>query len=175
VQQSALRTTGPSARIGCEGRTAATLIPSLLLTATAAALLSGCASSDQITTSVAAANGSGSVTSPALAGDLLSAPTSSNVDISPNQHGYLDALTAAGVHRSSDLRALSIGSYVCQARAAGQSAQAVWDFVLPLVRGDIQDDVADHDAGRHASGTRQATAVSTVTAEYIRIATERLC
>ena len=40
---------------------------------------------------------------------------------------------------SSDLTALSIGSYVCQARAARQTDQAVWDFVLPLVRNDVTD------------------------------------
>ena len=40
---------------------------------------------------------------------------------------------------SSDLLALSIGSYVCQARAAKQSDQAVWDFVVPLVRSDVRN------------------------------------
>ena len=35
-----------------------------------------------------------------------------------------------GVTPSSDLSALSIGSYVCQARAARQADQAVWDFVV---------------------------------------------
>ena len=46
---------------------------------------------------------------------------------------------AAGVKPSSDLLALTIGSYVCQARAAKQSDQAVWDFVLPLVRNDVRN------------------------------------
>lgn len=142
----------------------------MLLTATAATFLSGCASTGEVTTSIAAANGSGAPTTPALAGDLLSAPTSSNVSISPNQHGYLDALAAAGVHPSSDIGALSIGSYVCQARAAGQSDQAVWDFVLPLVRSDIKD-VGDHLPDGHA----EAASIDAATAEYIRIATEQLC
>jgi hypothetical protein len=86
----------------------------------------------------------------------------------PKQRGYLDALTAAGVQPSSELLALSIGSYVCQARAAEQSDQAVWDFVLPMVRGDVRD----------AHGSAQAPPVGEVnsaTADYIRIATERLC
>ena len=41
---------------------------------------------------------------------------------------------------SSNLAALSIGSYVCQARAAKQNDHAVWDFVLPLVRSDVRGD-----------------------------------
>ncbi len=55
------------------------------------------------------------------------------------QRAYLDALKAAGVKPSSDLLALSIGSYVCQARAAKQSDQAVWDYVMPLVRSDVRN------------------------------------
>ena len=55
------------------------------------------------------------------------------------QREYLDALKAAGVKPSSDLVALTIGSYVCQARAAKQNDQAVWDFVLPLVRSDVRN------------------------------------
>ena len=55
------------------------------------------------------------------------------------QRAYLDALKAAGVRPSSDLLALSIGSYVCQARAAKQSDQAVRDYVTPLVRNDVRD------------------------------------
>ena len=59
--------------------------------------------------------------------------------VTGQQRAYLDALKAAGVKPSSDLLALSIGSYVCQARAAKQSDQAVWDFVVPLVRSDVRD------------------------------------
>jgi len=43
--------------------------------------------------------------------------------VTGQQRAYLDALKAAGVKPSSDLLALSIGSYVCQARAAKQSDQ----------------------------------------------------
>ena len=46
---------------------------------------------------------------------------------------------------SSDLLALSIGSYVCQAHAARQSDQAVWDFVLPMVRNDVRDTARERD------------------------------
>jgi Protein of unknown function (DUF732) len=165
VQQSACNEAGRSVQAGYHSGTATLFIPSLLVAATAAVLLSGCSTTDEITTSANAANRSGAATNPALDGDPLAAPSSSNVSVSPVQHAYLDALTAAGVHQSSDLRALSIGSYVCQARAAGQSDQAVRDFVLPLVRGD---------ADRHP-GDLEAPSIDKVAAEYIRIATERLC
>ena len=58
--------------------------------------------------------------------------------VTPQQRTYLDALKAAGVKPSTDLLALSIGSYVCQARAAKQSEAAVRDYVTPLVRGDVR-------------------------------------
>lgn len=86
----------------------------------------------------------------------------------PQQRDYVDALKAAGVKPSSDLLALRIGSYVCQARAAKQSDQAVWDFVLPLVRSDVRDNQLSVTAPA-------AGAVNSATADYIRIATERLC
>ena len=88
--------------------------------------------------------------------------------VTPAQRAYLDALTKAGVQPASELSALSIGSYVCQARAANQSDQAVWDFVLPLVRGDVRD---SHAAAVAPPGGR----VDAVTADYIRIATDKLC
>ena len=85
---------------------------------------------------------------------------------------YLDALRAAGVRPSSDLTALSIGSYVCQARAAKQTDQAVWDFVAPLVRNDVAD--ADTGDGIRAMAP-SPDEVHSATADYIRIATDRLC
>jgi hypothetical protein len=88
--------------------------------------------------------------------------------VTPEQRGYLDALTDAGVHTSNELLALSIGSYVCQAHAAEQSDQAVWDFVAPMVRDDVHDSLPGDEAPT-------AGQVDTVTADYIRIATERLC
>ncbi|MGB5112631.1 MAG: DUF732 domain-containing protein [Mycobacterium sp.] len=85
--------------------------------------------------------------------------------VTPDQQAYLDALVGAGVQPSDELMALSIGAYVCQARAAKLSEQAVWDFVLPLVRDDVDDAHLAPEAGE----------VDTATADYIRIATERLC
>lgn len=86
----------------------------------------------------------------------------------PHQQAYLQALADAGVRPADELMALSIGAYVCQARAAKQSEQAVWDFVLPLVRDDVDD--------AHATSVApEVGEVNSATADYIRIATERLC
>jgi hypothetical protein len=89
----------------------------------------------------------------------------STLMVSGQQRAYLDALVASGVHPSSDLLALSIGSCVCQARAAGQSPQAVWDYVHPLVSSDV------HNA--HMSST--SADVDATTDRYIRVASDRLC
>jgi uncharacterized protein DUF732 len=96
--------------------------------------------------------------------------------VTPAQQSFLDALGAAGIKPSSELSALSIGSYVCQARAANQSDQVVWDFVLPMVRGDVRD----ANAAPNASPNVQAAAppagqVNSATADYIRIAAATLC
>lgn len=88
--------------------------------------------------------------------------------VTGQQRAYLDALNAAGVKPSSDLMALRIGSYVCQARAAKQSDQAVWDVVVPLVRGDVR-------TAHLSSAVPSADEVDTATADYIRIATDKLC
>lgn len=90
------------------------------------------------------------------------------VTVTGQQRLYLDALEAAGVRSTSDLRALSIGSSVCQARAAKQSDQAVWESILPLVRSDVR-------ATRPSSMRISVDEVDSATADYIRIATERLC
>ncbi len=107
------------------------------------------------------------------------ADQSQYLTVSDRQRSYLDALEGAGVQPSDELLALSIGSYVCQARAAKQSPRAVRDFVLPLVRSDFDDfsDPRDPDDPRSTAGARQpsAAAVDAATAEYIRIATEQLC
>lgn len=107
-----------------------------------------------------------------LPGPGSSGPRSNALIVSPHQQSYLDGLAEAGVEPSSELSALSIGSYVCQARAAGQTDQAVWDFVEPLVRNDIRD--ADASADIRADLPSPDAAHST-TADYIRIATDRLC
>lgn len=100
--------------------------------------------------------------------------TSNALVVTPHQQSYLDALRAAGVTPSSDLSALSIGSYVCQARAARQTDEAVWDFVAPLVRDDVSDtDGSDTDGAR--AETPSAGDIHSATADYIRIATDRLC
>jgi len=101
------------------------------------------------------------------------APEQPNTDtnamvVTDQQRAYLDALNADGVKPSSDLMALRIGSYVCQARAAKQSDQAVWDVVVPLVRGDVR-------TARLSSSAPAAGDVDAATADYIRIATDKLC
>lgn len=91
-------------------------------------------------------------------------------DLTPPQRDYLGALAEVGIHPSSELRALSIGAYVCQARAAGQSDQTVWDSVAPMVRSDVIETSA---------GSRQTPAmttdVDTVVGDVIHIATQKLC
>lgn len=94
------------------------------------------------------------------------APTA--LTVTAQQRAYLDALKAAGVHASTDLLALSIGSYVCQARAAKQTEAAVRDYVTPLVRGDVRSDQMN-------AISPPPSEVDALTADYIRIATERLC
>jgi hypothetical protein len=101
-------------------------------------------------------------------GPPQTAGASNALVVTPQQRAYLDALKAAGVKPSSDLKALSIGSYVCQARAAKQSDQAVWAFVHPLVRSDVRNT-------RLASMAPSPAEVNAATADYIRIATETLC
>ena len=88
--------------------------------------------------------------------------------VTAQQRSYLDALAASGVRPSTDLFALSIGSYVCQARAAKQSEQAVHDYVTPLVRGDVR-------SSQMNAISPPPSEVDALTADYIRIATERLC
>jgi hypothetical protein len=147
--------------------------------ALATAVLSGCSANDGLLSSVtlpaddtttALVSGRqdpGASPAPPPAGSSGS-ETVNKLTVTGQQRAYLDALAAGGVHPSSELLALSIGSYVCQARAAGQSPQAVWDFVHPLVSSDV------HDA--HMSSMPPTPAdVDAATGSYIRVATERLC
>lgn len=145
---------------------------------TLAAALSGCSVADSVMSNVtlpASETPSKESATPGRAASALPAPPATEgggaqatLAVSAQQQAYLDALVADGLHPSTDLLALSIGSYVCQARAAGQSQQAVWDYVHPLVSNDV------HDA--HMSSMAPTTAdVDAATASYIRIATERLC
>jgi Protein of unknown function (DUF732) len=138
------------------------------MVACAALVATGCSMGDD----VIAGMGSPTSDSATLGSGLqsISQPPASEpaMVVTAEQQGYLDALAAAGVQPSSQLVALSIGSYVCQARAANQSDQAVWDFVLPMVRGDVRD-------SQLSSAAPPAGEVNSVTADYIRIATDRLC
>lgn len=90
------------------------------------------------------------------------------IPVTGQQRGYLDALNAAGVRPSSELLALRIGSYVCQARAAKQSDQGVWDIVVPLVRNDVR-------TASVSTSAPPTDEVNSETADYIRIATDKLC
>jgi hypothetical protein len=143
-----------------------------LLVASAAALLTGCSIADNMmatiglpTSETAPAHAQGGARPP---GPPQPEGGSNALIVTGQQRAYLDALKAAGVKPSSDLLALSIGSYVCQARAAKQTDQAVWDFVVPLVRNDVRDE--NMSAMVPSTGE-----VTSRTADYIRIATARLC
>ena len=113
------------------------------------------------TQSLAQAQGSG----PRLLGE--GAQSDERLTVTVQQRAYLDGLKAAGIRPSTDLLALSIGSYICQARAAKQSDQALRDYVRPMVRSDLRNIQMNTDA--------PPAEVDGVTADYIRIATERLC
>jgi hypothetical protein len=132
------------------------------LVASAAAALTGCSIADDMMATVGLP-----------ASETASAPAqpegqANAMVVTGQQRSYLDALTAAGVKPSSDLTALRIGSYVCQARAAKQSDQGVWDVVVPLVRGDVR-------TTHMSTMAPSADEVNSATADYIRIATDKLC
>jgi hypothetical protein len=133
-----------------------------LLVASATALLTGCSVADDVMATVGLP-----VSESAAAPEQPENDTSAMV-VTDQQRGYLDALNAAGVKPSSELMALRIGSYVCQARAAKQSDQAVWDVVVPLVRGDVR-------TAHLSAAVPSADEVASATADYIRIATDKLC
>jgi hypothetical protein len=133
-----------------------------LLVASATALLTGCSVADDVMATVGLP-----VSESAAAPEQPENDTNAMV-VTDQQRGYLDALNAAGVKPSSELMALRIGSYVCQARAAKQSDQAVWDVVVPLVRGDVR-------TAHLSAAVPSADEVASATADYIRIATDKLC
>lgn len=146
-----------------------------LLVASSAAWLTGCSPSDEMVIGLgpklesAPAQGQSSAQIP---GSSQPGAQSDALIVTPRQRAYLDALDGAGVAPSSDLTALSIGSYVCQARAAQQTDQAVWDFVAPLVLDDVTESAIDDGAGVIApSAGELRSAIS----DYIQIATVRLC
>jgi len=132
-------------------------------------LLIGCGSGEDLVTTAAAPAGqpAGAVHSTDTPLSPDNEMQSAKLDVTPTQRAFLDALSAAGVHPSSELQALSIGSSICQAHAAGQSDQAVWDYIAPMVRSDVADG--------QPSPVPQTSDLQSVTADYIRIATQRLC
>lgn len=140
----------------------------LSLLVASAAGLSGCSITDDMVM------GLGSQTETSYGQSASPLPTPGDLHaadhgfvVTPAQRHYLDALHRAGVQPSSDLAALRIGSYVCQARFARHTDQQVWDFVVPLVR---------NEAGSDTTSSRPpAGVVDTLTDDYIRIATEQLC
>lgn len=141
--------------------------------APAAWLLAGCGSSggDLISTvALPSQQTTGYVDGVDLPISPESGRQNSEPDLTPSQRDYLGALSAAGIRPSNDLRALRIGAYVCQARAAGQSDQTVWDAVAPMVRSDVIE---------ASTGSPQSPATTTnvdaVVGEVIHIATQKLC
>ena len=146
-----------------------------LLLASSAGWLTGCSPSDemvvglgpQLETATAQGQSSAQAADPSQSGSQSHA-----LVVTPRQRAYLEALKVAGVTPSSELTALSIGSYVCQARAASHTDQAVWDFVEPLVRDDFTES-DNHDGPR--SMEPSVGELRSATSDYIRIATGRLC
>ncbi len=159
------------------GRRAFTVPNHLLLVAgmmaPAAWLLTGCGSSGDLISTVAlpSLQTAGYADGVELPG-VLADRQSGKPELTPAQRDYLGALEAAGIRPSNELRALNVGSYVCQARAAGQSDQAVWDSVAPMVRSDVT--TASATSPQRPVSAAAADADSTVD-NYIRIAIQRLC
>jgi Protein of unknown function (DUF732) len=135
-----------------------------------AALLAGCTATDDLMSSMQLpASSTAQSTVPNALARAGSPPVGPNkLVVTGQQRAYLDSLAAGGVHPSSDLLALSIGSYICQAQAAGQSPQAVWDYIHPLVLSDVRN------ARPNAPAPSQSD-VDAAARSYIRIATDQLC
>lgn len=134
----------------------------------AAIVATGCGMSDDVITGMGQ-SASGTATLGADLRSIAQPPTSeAEMVLTTQQRAYLDALTVAGVQPSSELFALTIGSYVCQARAANQTDQAVWDFVLPMVRNDVR-------SVQSSSVAPPSGEVNSTTSDYIRIASDKLC
>lgn len=136
-------------------------------------LLAGCSSAGGDLISTVALPSEQSARADGDTFDVVASPDADGMsgqpDLTGSQRDYLDALRAAGVQPSNDLRALSIGAYVCQARAAGQSDQAVWESVAPMVRSDIAD-----SQGGQAPEVAYLE-VDTTISQYIGVATQKLC
>lgn len=166
------------ARIGCAGvlftsryggsvqhtvRTA-----TLVVAVSAASLLTACDAGGDIMAPLALPTSQVNGAQPQAVSAQPQQGRSGELAITSQQHVYLDKLKAAGITPSSELLALSIGSYVCQGRAARQTDQAVRDFVLPLVRSDIR-------AARSGQESPTPDEIDAAATDYIRTATEHLC
>ena len=124
---------GSSSKLGATGRRPFGRTPNRVLAvgfiAPAVWLVAGCSSPGGDLISTVALPSEQSARADGDAFDVVASPDPAGIsgqpDLTESQRGYLDALRAAGVQPSNDLRALSIGAYVCQARAAGQSDQAL--------------------------------------------------
>lgn len=140
--------------------------------ACAALVVSGCGMGDDVMATMgmqpAETTASDSSAQPFAAPPAVEPGEDPELVVTPTQQEFLDAVSEAGLNPSSELSALNIGSCVCQAKAARQSDQEVWDFVLPMVRGDVRDSYAE-------SVAPPAGQVNSETSDYIRIATETLC
>lgn len=134
-------------------------------------LLSGCGSGGDLISTVAlpSQQTTGYVEGVDLPVSPDSGRQSGTPELTPAQRDYLTALGDAGIHPSNDLRVLSIGAYVCQARAAGQSDQTVWDSVAPMVRSDVVE------ASAGSPKTPAVANVDVIVGNVIRIATQKLC
>jgi hypothetical protein len=140
----------------------------LVVAVSAASLLTACDAGGDIMAPLALPTSQVNGAQPQAVSALPQQGSSGELDITSQQHTYLDELKAAGITPSSELLALSIGSYVCQARAARQNDQAVRAFVLPLVRSVVR-------ASRSGRESPSAAEIDAAATDYIRTATEHLC
>ncbi|MGV0736332.1 hypothetical protein [Mycobacterium syngnathidarum] len=140
----------------------------LVVAVSVASLLTACDAGDDIMAPLVLPTSQVSGAQPQAVSAQPQQGRSGELDITSQQHTYLDELKAVGITPSSELLALSIGSYVCQARAARQNEQAVRAFVLPLVRSDVR-------ASRSGQKSPTSAEIDAAATDYIRTATEHLC
>ncbi|MFV8048637.1 hypothetical protein [Mycobacterium sp. 48b] len=141
----------------------------LVVAVSAASLLTACDAGGDIMAPLALPTSQVNGAQPQAASAQPQQGRGGELAITSQQHSYLDELKAAGIKPSSELLALSIGSYVCQGRAAKQDDQAVREFVLPLVRSDVR---AARPSGQEGPTPGE---IDTAATDYIRIATDHLC
>ena len=135
---------------------------------TAASLLTACDAGSDMMAPLALPTSQAGDARPQAASAQPREGRSGLLSITSRQQTFLDELQAVGITPSSELAALSIGSYICQGLAAKQDDQAVRAYVLPLVRNDVR---AAHPGEAGPTPGEIDTAVS----DYIRTATAHLC